>query len=267
MRRNSLLSALLALSLFPYVPAFAVDLDFGSTAPTATAAGNGIIMVGGRPQAISAGQQLTPAQAAALNQVLQTGQQSLAIGAMGNAVGGSATLPTGALSSILVPKGVTVIGDFTTNSTLALSGNLVNSGAFYAVSTSELSRIALVSAQNIVNRQGAVISTVLPAAWAQHYSDAITNLNLSLSVRNSLVNAGIISSAADLSIIAENGKATVNNTGGSMLAENGTITFTAAATNPSDTLTVLGGQLVSPVTNVDVACGKVLLSVDQLTGV
>jgi hypothetical protein len=95
------------------------------------------ILVGGQARTVSPSDVLTSAELAALQQVLSSGQQTLQIGALGNAVGGTVNL-TGALQqavhNLMVPSGVTAVHDFA-SSAVNLSGNLVNAGSFYAVSS------------------------------------------------------------------------------------------------------------------------------------
>src|SRR5581483_9020486 len=85
------LATLLAVS--PLSSALANEaLDLTSTARTAAApdslAGPVAIRNGGQRQLIGAGSPITAAQAVALSQILATGNQSLTLGANGNAVGG-----------------------------------------------------------------------------------------------------------------------------------------------------------------------------------
>src|SRR6185437_1547684 len=107
---------------------------------------------GGKAMSINAGQMITPAQAVALQQVLATGTQSIILGLHGNAVGGSMTLASQqALTSLLVPHNVTVVTNFSTPSTLTLSGSVTNSGNLYAVSTNSSLADAIISASYITN--------------------------------------------------------------------------------------------------------------------
>src|SRR5262249_43590476 len=84
------------------------------------------IVNGGTPMEVTAGMRLTPAQALALAQVMQTGSQSIVLGTQGKAIGGFANL-TGlsSFTSLHVPRGVSVLDDFAANQSLQLKGDLV----------------------------------------------------------------------------------------------------------------------------------------------
>jgi hypothetical protein len=204
MRALSLLVGFATL-LSQSIPAWAVDYNLGSTQASEVAPSTLTapvpINVGGKVQMVSPGGALTPAQAAALQQVLAGGSQSLVLGHLGNAVGGHAVVPAGSqFSSMTVPRNVTVIADFSANALLNLSGNLVNSGALYAASTNASINSATLMATNINNNLNGIISSVVPAGGLPGFANAIPDLGLSLIARNRLFNAGTISSAADLAI-------------------------------------------------------------------
>ena len=203
-------------SLFPSA-AFAEDgaglnLDLTSTAATISASslfssGNAssyTIDMGGTAHTVSSGDMLTPAQFLAVQQVSAGSAQSILLSNQGAAVGGSFVLNSSlsqSVSSLLIPQGVTGIHDFGTNNILNITGNLVNSGTFYGVSTGGAST-ATISAMNILNNQGGLLSTVLPAGGLAGFSNLLGGLNLSLIAVNDIVNAGSIYSAGALSATA-----------------------------------------------------------------
>jgi adhesin HecA-like repeat protein len=201
------------------------NMNLGSSAATMTAPSASVIRTGDAVQAIHAGQAITPAQYAALSQVLSGGMQHLNLDLSGRAVGGYLGLNTVTaqqqLGSLSVPKNVTVINDFAHAAALTLLGDLINSGKFYAVSSSSDSQNANISANNIFNNSGALLTSVLPSAGLPGYANAIHNLSLNLTAQNNLVNAGTISSAGNLSVTA--GGAITNS--GVMSAANGSINF------------------------------------------
>jgi len=161
------------------------------------------ILNGGQSQAVTAGMSLTPAQLVAVLQVLSTGTQSLVLGTNGGAAGGSMVLQSSQnLSYIKVPHGVAVVGDFSNGSALAVGGSFNNGGTFYAVSSNPAVSNAVVSAQNITNGAGGLITTVLPSSGLSNFANALPNLSLSLIATNLLRNAGTISSAKDLNLVA-----------------------------------------------------------------
>src|SRR4030095_6729451 len=115
------------------------NLNLRSKEASATAPSNlaspVVIVNGNDRKEVTAGMSLTPAQAVALMQMITAGTQSLILGRDGNAVGGSVHLTNAQqLASMTVPRGVTVINDFSAGGAATFSGNLTNSGNIYAVS-------------------------------------------------------------------------------------------------------------------------------------
>src|SRR3990167_6994994 len=98
-------------------PASAVNMDLSSTTASAvmqcTQLSSPInIQVGSTTVPVAASTALTPAELVAACQVLSTGNQSLILSAMGNAVGGSFQITpclSQYASNLLVPQGVTAI--------------------------------------------------------------------------------------------------------------------------------------------------------------
>src|SRR5947209_8477805 len=84
---TALLAVLFAFSSSTSVWA-ANAYDLSSRTNSVTAPANATIRVGHTLQTVTAGQQITPAELAALNQVLTAGHQSLIISGAGNAVAG-----------------------------------------------------------------------------------------------------------------------------------------------------------------------------------
>jgi YVTN family beta-propeller protein len=213
---------LLLQSQLLMLPAFAespgpvpVNLDLTSTArdmsPSNRAASATLsINVGGTTRNITPTSSLTPGEMLAAHQVFSSGQQSILLSLQGNAVGGSFSMSekfSQFVSSLVIPQGVTAVKDFTSSTVLSLLGNLTNSGNLYAVSNTEHST-ATISASNIFNQPGGLISTVLPASGLPGYANAARNMNLSLIALNNIVNAGTITSSGHLSLTA--GGAIVN---------------------------------------------------------
>src|SRR5262249_17875187 len=98
------------------------------------------------------------------------------------------------ISSITVPQNVTVLDRA---STLDLSGNLTNSGSLFVVPSNSVQTTASIQAANIFNNPGGLISSILPAGLATS-----GGLSLKFTAINSIVNAGTISSAANLNLSA-----------------------------------------------------------------
>lgn len=87
---------------------------------------------------------------------------------------------------------------------LNLSGNLSNSGTLYVVSTNPALQSATISANNIYNYQGALLTTILPPGGLPGIASPVMNLSLNLQAINTIFNQGTISSAGALSMQAQN---------------------------------------------------------------
>ena len=246
--------------------ALPVNLNLSSTHKTVSAPATATINLSGHPSLIVAGSRVTPAEAAAIAQVLSTGTQSIKLGIAGSAVGGSFVIPGNELlSSLVIPSGLKVLRDFNGSSTLSITGSLLNSGSFYAVSTNSATSLATISAADLTNNHGALITTVLPPGGLTGFSNATTNLSLSLLIADKIINAGTISSAGDLNLIASKGSLFINSTGGTLSAVNN-INILSPNAGKNDVVALAGGNLISSELNVDVARGTINLFANQITG-
>jgi len=162
------------------------------------------LQVGKTARTVTPTDLLTHAEHVALQQVLTSGQQSLVLGRHGNAVRGSFQLTTDisqGVHDVIVPRGVTAITD-AASSALTITGNLINAGRLYAISSSPTVATATISAANIENRQGAVISSILPGSGLHGLTSAVSHLDLSLKAIHDIINYGTISSSGNLSMSA-----------------------------------------------------------------
>lgn len=195
----------LSLTLWQYpLSVQANNIDFASSDKSTTAGGSASIVVDGAPVQINAGDKVTYGEAAAVSQVL-SGVQTIVLGAGGVATGGTVNLSqVGAtMTGVNIPQGLTAIHDFG-NSALNLSGSFVNSGNFYGVSTNQSVTMANILASNLTNNSSALLTTVLPQGGLAGFSNLVANLGLNLTVTNTLMNAGTISSAGSFSATAAN---------------------------------------------------------------
>lgn len=216
-----------------------VNLDLSSTErtvrphPTQPAS----INAGGAARTICGADALTAAERIALMQVLQTGTQTIKLGAGGNAIGGYFTLNSPRcppITNLVIPSGVTAVRNFGTAGALSLGGNLTNDGAFYCLSTSPGVQTAVIQAQHVLNNSGATISTILPAGVA--VAGVVANLSLSLNALKDIINSGLITSSGSLSISA----------GGSII--NSVVTKASASTpiiSAANNLTLLSGSITN----------------------
>ena len=107
-------------------------------------------------------------------------------------------------TGLTVSPGATAVIDFGSASQMTFSGDILNSGSIYAFSSNPAVTTASFAAANIFNNQGSILSTVLPANLTGFTTNAVSNLNLSLTALNQIVNMGTISSAGNLSLTAGN---------------------------------------------------------------
>ncbi|HEY9869229.1 MAG TPA: hypothetical protein V6D08_08695, partial [Candidatus Obscuribacterales bacterium] len=224
--KRSLSAVILCLQLsFPF-PALAepssasgtaaTNLDLSSTSRNVTAGSytdftSVDIKVGDSVRTVTASDLLTPAELVAVQQVLSTGAQSLQLGQLGNAVGGTVHLNQhlGANpANLVVPRGVTTIFDAAQVASLNLAGDLANSGTFYAVSSSPQVTTASIAATNIINGADALLSTIVPSSILNSMASAVKDLNLSLHAIENIINHGTISSAGNLTATA--GRSIIN---------------------------------------------------------
>ena len=208
-------------------------MDLSSTAhsvPAGSVLGSGSaeIVVGGHNRLVTPTAALTNAEALAVQQVMATGKQTLQVGALGNATGGSfVVFNQGApLSSLVIPQGVNGILNFSRNDLLKVSGNVLDLGSLYAVSTNQAVRTASLSALGINVGQNALLTTVLSPNTLSAFPSAIPDLSLNLSAVNDIVNSGTIGSAGHLNLTA--GSGTLINSG-VITSATGNVNFAAPA--------------------------------------
>lgn len=149
-------------------------------------------------------------------------------------------------SDLIVPKGETVIIDFSKSAQFNASGNVQNSGTIYGISANPQITNVAISANNILNNSGALLTTILPGSSIQglpyNIAQLVNNLNFTLTAVNNVVNSGVISSAGNLSI----------NAGGS-------IVNTAAVTNIVNNASSQAA-LISAVNNLNFSAPNIINS-------
>jgi len=200
----------LAVDPVPAAPPTPIDLDLTSTtrtlpAPNFVANSPVSILVGEETVAVTPTSLLTPGERLAAYQVFSVGQQSIVLGSLGDAVGGSFNIGPKFgqyVNNLVVPQGITAIQNASTSATLNLVGNLTNAGTFYAVSTNPAITSVSISALNIINQQGGLLTSVLPTGGIPGFSGALSGLNLNLTALNNIINSGTISSGGNLSMYA-----------------------------------------------------------------
>jgi hypothetical protein len=192
----------------------AFNMDLTSTVKALDASNLGInrgvnINVGGVMQRVTSQDMLTPAEYLAASQVLATSVQSLRVAADGTAYRGHFSLPesvTQSLSNLVIPEGVKFVQDFGSQAALNMTGDLNNSGRFFAFSSNPQVLAGIVNANNIYNNQGAVITSLLAHGdLPTGVNVAVANLDLTLNAAGQIVNQGTIASSGNLSLNAGGG--------------------------------------------------------------
>lgn len=189
-----------------YSPVYAADLDLSSTQRTVPFSNTRVVAIneGGTVHVVRNDAVLTPAEVVAVHQVVARGQQSLLLNSLGAAVGGrfdaGKALSGSGANGLVIPAGVTGVRNFAIAGNMVLSGNLTNAGTFLAVSSSPGVNQATLSALNIFNRPGSLLTTVLPSAGLNGYGKLLTSLNLSLNAGQDILNKGTISSSGNLAL-------------------------------------------------------------------
>ncbi len=192
-----------------------LSLDLSSTESTIKVGSNLLtdsvtIEVGGQSKEIVAGSKVTAAEYAALNQKIATGSQGLTLDNKGTAIGGSFDINMVSdegksirASELVIPKSVSVSGDFARHAEgVRVTGDLVNAGSIYAVSTSNIRTTAIIGARDVNNQEGGLITTDAPSAIASKYGSTESEVDLSIKADRDLNNAGSITSSGDLTLSA-----------------------------------------------------------------
>ncbi len=186
------------------------NLNLSSTARTINASqvnnlGSADIRVGNHVRTVTAQDMLTAAEFVAVPPVVSSGSQSSEQNGHGRATGGTFNLNaelSSMMASLAVPRGVTAIYDAASPQAFNLAGDLTNSGTLYALSSNPQVTNATLNAANIFNGERALISTVVPTTVLDGITNAVSNLNLTLTALQNIVNAGTISSAGNLTLSA-----------------------------------------------------------------
>jgi hypothetical protein len=219
------------------------------------------INLGGTPTTFTAGNKVTAAEYVALQQALgpSLGQTPLVLSENGTADGGQFSLNkvvNSNVTSLIVPANVTALDvSSRNNANLTIAGGLMNYGTIYDVS--KPSTTATISATDIINEKGGVISSVLPSALSSMAGTAGSN-NLLLNASNNIINDGTISSAGSLGLSTTTGA--ITNSGTINAANN--VNLNVGSGNLTNT-----GQIASNTGNINVNAPKTTdINVNALGG-
>lgn len=273
------------------------------------------INIGGETKVLSAGDKVSAAEYVALQQVVASGAQSLVVDHSGKGVAGRFDLNSISdggtnlrAASLVIPESVIAVGDFSRKADgLRVTNDLVNYGSVYATSTNPEANTVRISARDINNEHGALITTEIPASITTGVGHS-EKTNLSLRADRNIHNAGAIISSGDLelsaagsinnagsaraegtvlissanvtnsgTITSNNGNVNlaglgdvdllVNNAGGTINALNGAINVRSDLYNGLGNSTVTGGDLISQQLNLFTGLGTTDVFVNKLTGV
>ncbi|MBX9670720.1 MAG: hypothetical protein K2X93_24175 [Candidatus Obscuribacterales bacterium] len=242
------------------------------------------ITVGGETKTVSAGDKVTAAEYIALKQSLG-GDQSIVVDSSGKATGGqvdlnsiAATKNTMKADSLTVAQGVTAVGDLDRNSSFKLDGDLTNFGSVYAVNSGNSHKGADITADNITNASGALISSNAGSQFGNKTdsidlsltSNNFSNLgtvessgNLTITASN-VTNSGTVSAAKDLTLDSPMALS-VDNNGGTMSAGQA-INVRPSNYNGTFNTALVGGDFLSNEFNLNTGRGTIDVDVNQLTG-
>lgn len=165
--------------------------------------------------------------------------------------------------NVTVSKGTTAVIDFGAASVLNVTGNFLNLGTVYAISTNPQVTIGTLNANNIFNQQGGTLTSVIPNGGLAGFNPLVGNLSLILNAVQNIVNAGTISSAANLTM----------NAGGSIINQ-----LPAGATGPSPVIQAMNnvnlntanlinaGTIASLASNINIAALTANIAVNNVGG-
>jgi adhesin HecA-like repeat protein len=257
------------------------------------------INVAGETKTLIAGSQVTAAEYVAAKQVIAGQAQSVSLSKAGAAIGGNIDL--GALtvgndvmraSNLVVSNNVTTSGDFGKHSDFRLQGDLVNFGTLNAFSSDSSVRGGTLSARDITNHAGGLISSAVDltldaAGNLRNDGIIVSTQGLTLSAGGSISNSGAVRAENSVSLNASSinnqglvqsrigdvnldGSSItalrVNNSHGTIAALNGAINLRNTAYSGTGDSTVIGGDLLSRDLNLNAGQGLATVSVNELTG-
>ena len=206
--------------------------NLGSTAHSQVAGAGGTISVAGHALAVHAGDAITPAESAALLQVINNGHQTLRLGSLGNAIGGTLSLrnDVASNSNLVIPHGVSALVNLTGGDDWSISGDLTNSGRVFAYGVGTVHGAGTLSAFDIYNNPGALISSMMPKG-SFGIQGIAPIFDFGLSALGDIINSGTISSSGSLSLRAggqiENNAVTT--TGRALILARNDISLSSAA--------------------------------------
>ncbi|MBI4533687.1 MAG: hypothetical protein HY711_07040, partial [Candidatus Melainabacteria bacterium] len=108
----------------------------------------------------------------------------------------------GSTNNLSVSSGTTAVIDFSNSSNISVTGDFVNAGAVYFVSGNTEHLEGTLSAQNITNQYGGLLTSVLPEGGLCGHDHLIPGFSMGLDAVNNIINSGSIISAGNLTVSA-----------------------------------------------------------------
>jgi hypothetical protein len=206
------------------------------------------ITVGDTVKTFTVGSEVTAAEYVAAKQVIAGHGQSLQLDNNGKAIGGAVDFASITfkndrmnIDDLNIPANVTAVGDFSKNPTFSVSGDLTNAGSIYAYSSGEHARRSNFSADNVINKEGALITTDLPTVYAMpSFTGGSKPTDLNIRGNDTVRNYGTISASGDLNISA--GNLVENGAGGTVYAR-GDVGVSAARIENSGLVRSVNGSV------------------------
>jgi hypothetical protein len=255
--------------------------------------GSATITVGDVSKTFSAGQKVTAAEYLAIKEVLAGAAQTLTIDSAGMATGGDFSLNmVGSHTGLLVvPAGVTGIDNVSSGHGLSISGDILNYGSIYGLSTNSQMTVAGLSGKDIVNESGGIISTQIPGSLLNTLGSVNDANNLTITASNSVANAGTISAAGNINLVGAGGNIAnsgsvissggninlsagarpanlnINASGGTFSANAGNINIATTGSGRTGAINMIGGDYYSNQLNISTQVGTITGNVGQVSGV
>ncbi len=207
------------------------------------------INVGGQSVTIRPGAVVTAGEYVAVKEMLANGQQTIVLAANGTADGGTFSLNqvvTSKMTELTVPQSVTAIDYLTGSKSLSINGDLINYGSIYGVSKSSTTTSGTISAKDITNERGGLISTQLPASVAATTGGLTSATDLTLSASGSLTNSGTIAGSGSLTLAS--GSGSITNNSGATITSPGNVNLSSGNGNLANS-----GLIASTAANINVA--------------
>ena len=214
---------------------------------------NTSINVAGKSLSVTNSTPLTQSEAVALSEVLQTGQQTIALNQHGVADGGSLTLTgfvVNQLKGLVIPTGVTLLDKISAPQTFNLTSGLTNAGNIQFTSQATQSPAVTINASAVSN------SGVIGASG---------DLNINTST---VTNSGTIQSTHGNITIQNTSSPALNvdNTGGKIVAANAVTFSGGSASTQNNSLNVQGGLVSGSAVNFNSPGGMITVNADQISG-